>query len=335
MGRKAARRRECKTVHSQGYKIVNSRARRETRKPAIRRTAARAIPKARGLRVVALRVVVAQGGNPQGRGPQGGSPQAGESAERKPSGPGRRSSRAGLDSPQAQRPNAQQPRRSATPAADTRRKDARPAQPARGAVGSEANGRTGRRCDREASGRGAQEFQRAERPAKSRLQPTRTGGAAAARGGGGPQAFRSCCSSTAAWRPATRWSRKWRHGAAEAGVESAAAESAGTGNQQQPPIRRPVKRPARSHPPSLVPRLRVAQPVPVRPLRARKPRARYRSGIRLRLHHPSSRSSLDWGLGRRPSRWRATLPLHPYSRHRRHRPQPLSRRANSPRRPSR
>jgi hypothetical protein len=58
MGRKAARRRECKTVHSQGYKIVNSRARRETRKRAIRRTAARAIPKARGLRVVALRVAV-------------------------------------------------------------------------------------------------------------------------------------------------------------------------------------------------------------------------------------------------------------------------------------
>jgi len=56
--RKAARRRECKTVHSQGYKIVNSRARRETRKPAIRRTAARAIPKAQGHRVAALRVVV-------------------------------------------------------------------------------------------------------------------------------------------------------------------------------------------------------------------------------------------------------------------------------------
>ena len=58
MGRKAARRRECKTVHSQGYKIDNSRARRETRKPAIRRTAARAIPKAQGHRVAALRVVV-------------------------------------------------------------------------------------------------------------------------------------------------------------------------------------------------------------------------------------------------------------------------------------
>ena len=58
MGRKAARRRECKTVHNQGYKIVNSRARRETRKPAIRRTAARAIPKAEGLRLVAVRVVV-------------------------------------------------------------------------------------------------------------------------------------------------------------------------------------------------------------------------------------------------------------------------------------
>jgi hypothetical protein len=57
MGRKAARRRECKTVHSQGYKIVNSRARRETRKGAIRRTAARAIPKARGLRVGAFRLV--------------------------------------------------------------------------------------------------------------------------------------------------------------------------------------------------------------------------------------------------------------------------------------
>jgi hypothetical protein len=56
--RKAALRRECKTVHSQGYKIANSRARRETRKPAIRRTAARAIPKAQGLRVVAVRVVV-------------------------------------------------------------------------------------------------------------------------------------------------------------------------------------------------------------------------------------------------------------------------------------
>jgi hypothetical protein len=56
--RKAALRRECKAVQSQGYKIANSRARRETRKPAIRRTAARAIPKAQGLRVVAVRVVV-------------------------------------------------------------------------------------------------------------------------------------------------------------------------------------------------------------------------------------------------------------------------------------
>jgi hypothetical protein len=68
MGRKAARRRECKTVHSQGYKIVNSRARRETRKPAIRRSAARAIPKAQGLRVVVvprveiLRVAVLRAG---------------------------------------------------------------------------------------------------------------------------------------------------------------------------------------------------------------------------------------------------------------------------------
>jgi hypothetical protein len=58
VGRKAARRRECKTVHSKGYKIANSRARRETRKPAIRKRAARAIPKAQGHRVVALRVVV-------------------------------------------------------------------------------------------------------------------------------------------------------------------------------------------------------------------------------------------------------------------------------------
>jgi hypothetical protein len=58
VGRKAARRRECKTVHSNGYKIINSRARRETRKPAIRKSAARAIPKAQGHRVVALRVVV-------------------------------------------------------------------------------------------------------------------------------------------------------------------------------------------------------------------------------------------------------------------------------------
>lgn len=62
MGRKAAQRRECKTVHSQGYKIVNGRARRETRKCAIRRTAPRAIPKARGLRVVAPRVVAPRAG---------------------------------------------------------------------------------------------------------------------------------------------------------------------------------------------------------------------------------------------------------------------------------
>lgn len=58
MGRRAARRRECKRVHSKGYKIANSRARRETGKTAIRKTAARAIPKAQGLRVVGVRVVV-------------------------------------------------------------------------------------------------------------------------------------------------------------------------------------------------------------------------------------------------------------------------------------
>lgn len=58
MGRKAARRRECKAGQRRGYKTVNSRAHREARKPTIRRTAARAIPKARGLRVVALRVAV-------------------------------------------------------------------------------------------------------------------------------------------------------------------------------------------------------------------------------------------------------------------------------------
>ena len=62
MGRKAAQRRECKTVHSQGYKIVNGRARRETRKRAIRRTAARAIPKTQDLRAVALKVVVVRAG---------------------------------------------------------------------------------------------------------------------------------------------------------------------------------------------------------------------------------------------------------------------------------
>jgi len=68
VGRKAARRRECKTVHSKGYKIDNSRSRRETRNPAIRKTAARAIPKAQGHRVVVvprveiLRVAVPRAG---------------------------------------------------------------------------------------------------------------------------------------------------------------------------------------------------------------------------------------------------------------------------------
>ena len=221
-----------------------------------------------------------------------------------------------------------------TTAGSTTTRRARPAAALRGAVGSEANGRTGCRRDREASGRGAQEFQRAKRPRRAGCSHA-YGRRSCCSWRRRAARFRSRCSSTAAWRPATRWPRKWRHGAAEAGVESAGAESAGTGNQATAQRRRPVKGPLRSPRPSLVLRLRVAQPVPVRPLRARKPRARYPYGIRLRLHRPSSRSSLDWGLGRRPSRWRATRPLHPYSRHRRHRPQPLSRRANSPQRPSR
>ena len=58
MGRKAARRRECRTVRRRGCKIVNSRARRETRKPAIRGTEARATPKAQDLRAGILRVAV-------------------------------------------------------------------------------------------------------------------------------------------------------------------------------------------------------------------------------------------------------------------------------------
>ena len=62
MGRKAARRRECKAGQRRGYKIVNSRAHREARKPTIRRTAARAIPKAQDLRAVALKVVVVRAG---------------------------------------------------------------------------------------------------------------------------------------------------------------------------------------------------------------------------------------------------------------------------------
>ena len=62
MGRKAARRRECKAGQRRGYKIVNSRAHREARKPTIRRTAARAIPKAQDLRAVAIKVVVVRAG---------------------------------------------------------------------------------------------------------------------------------------------------------------------------------------------------------------------------------------------------------------------------------
>lgn len=62
MGRKAARRRECKAGQRRGYKIVNSRAHREARKPTIRRTAARAIPKTQDLRAVALKVVVVRAG---------------------------------------------------------------------------------------------------------------------------------------------------------------------------------------------------------------------------------------------------------------------------------
>ena len=62
MGRKAARRRECKAGQRRGYKIVNSRAHREARKPTIRRTEARAIPKEQDLRAVALKVVVVRAG---------------------------------------------------------------------------------------------------------------------------------------------------------------------------------------------------------------------------------------------------------------------------------
>ena len=62
MGRKAARRRECKAGQRRGYKIVSSRAHRGARKPTIRRTAARAIPKAQDLRAVALKVVVVRAG---------------------------------------------------------------------------------------------------------------------------------------------------------------------------------------------------------------------------------------------------------------------------------
>ena len=168
-----------------------------------------------------------QGGNPQGRGPQGGSPQAGS--------PQGGSPQARVGGPQArpQQPNAHNPtlnNGSATPAANTRRKDARPAAALRGAVGSEANGRTGCRRDREGSGRGAQEFQRAERPRRAGCSDA-YGRRSCCSWRRRTARFRSRCPSTAAWRPATRWSRKWRHGAAEAGVESAGAESAGTGNQ--------------------------------------------------------------------------------------------------------
>jgi hypothetical protein len=62
VGRKAARRRECKAGQRRGYKIVSSRAHRGARKPTIRRTAARAIPKAQDLRAVALKVVVVRAG---------------------------------------------------------------------------------------------------------------------------------------------------------------------------------------------------------------------------------------------------------------------------------
>ena len=62
MGRRAARRRECKAGQRRGYKIVSSRAHREARKPTIRRTAARAIPKAQDLRAVAIKVVVVRAG---------------------------------------------------------------------------------------------------------------------------------------------------------------------------------------------------------------------------------------------------------------------------------
>lgn len=62
MGRKAARRRECKAGQKRWYQIVNSRAHREARKPTIRRTAARAIPKAQDLRAVAPKVVVVRAG---------------------------------------------------------------------------------------------------------------------------------------------------------------------------------------------------------------------------------------------------------------------------------
>ena len=73
MGRKAARRRECKAGQRRGYKIVNSRAHREARKPTIRRTAARAIPKAQDLRAVAIKVVVVRAGMLRVAGPRAGA----------------------------------------------------------------------------------------------------------------------------------------------------------------------------------------------------------------------------------------------------------------------
>ena len=267
-----------------------------------------------------------QGGNPQGRGPQGGSPQAGS-----PQG-GSPQARVGGPQGRPQQPNAQPnaQQRSATPAADTRRKDARPAAARRGAVGSEASGRTGcwsrpgrlrTRSTRVPTGRA---------PAKSRLQRRVRAAqlllvAAAGRKVPEPRfVHRSLAArdplapQVAARRSRSRRRISRRRISRHRQPSRPPAKTAGQGGQLRSPR------------PSLVPRLRVAQPVPARPLRARKPRARYPYGIRLRLHRPSSRSSLDWGLGRRPSRLRATRPLHPYSRHRRHRPQPLSRRAPSP-----
>jgi hypothetical protein len=233
------------------------------------------------------------------------------------SGPGRWSSG------RPQQPNAQQP-----PQRTPDVKEAQPAAACRGPVGSEADGWTGCWSNRESSGRGAQGFQRAERPGRASC--------------GDPYGWRLLLVRRRAAGSELRFVHRSRVGHDPVDPQVAARRSQSrrrisrrriSRHSQPSSNRRPkrlVKRPARSPQPSPVPRLRVVQPVPARQQRARKPRARYPFGIRQRLHNRSSRSSLDWGLERRPTRLRATWPLHPYSRHRRRRPQSLSRRVPGP-----
>ena len=169
----------------------------------------------------------AQGGNPQGRGPQGGSPQAGNpqsgSPQARVAGPQGRPQQ-----PNAQQPNAQQPRAQQPPQRTPDVKTPRHAAARRGAVGSEANGRTGRRYDREGSGRGAQEFQRAERP--------RRAGCSDAYG------RRSCCS----WRRRTQASGAAVRPPLPGGPRPAGPASGGTAQPKQAPNQQPPNQQAQA-----------------------------------------------------------------------------------------